>query len=88
MLETPTEAGFAAFARGKPGDETYEYINNQNCLIAQYLKSLGYTEIWVTGFGKWEARESEGRLEQGADAANRACKWRDLVKRLKAARDA
>lgn len=40
-------AAVADWLAMQPAERTYEYINPGNCLIAQYLRWLGYSDVVV-----------------------------------------
>lgn len=83
---------FLDFARGKPADETYDYVDNRNCAFAQYLKSIGVDNPSVVP-GQWKRRFTTTRYDYdpridpaAADIDNgHDWTWGALVKRLEAA---
>jgi hypothetical protein len=49
MQHPITTRAFLEWARKKPADEKYSYDDPTNCAIAQYLKSCGFTKVYVGG---------------------------------------
>lgn len=61
---------FIAWLEKQPAKKTYCYTSTGHCLIAQYLKHLGHTNISVAGYGKWWSDQGRGQLAAIADIAN------------------
>ena len=47
---------FLAWAKTKPADEEYDYIDNKNCAFGQFLQSKGYTKVSVVPYC-WDSAE-------------------------------
>lgn len=47
MLTLPS---FLAWAKTKPPDETFDYVDNEDCAIALFIKDEGYAGVSVSGF--------------------------------------
>lgn len=58
-VEPFTPAHVIAWLEQHPMDETYCYINDGRCLIAGYLKYLGYANVHVGAFGYWSSAADE-----------------------------
>lgn len=53
-------ADFAAFCRSK-GDERYNFFNNCDCALAQFLRFSGRCENpYVIGLGQWKPADEHG----------------------------
>jgi len=52
---------FISWAEKQPRNGTYTFIDNMNCLIAQYLRACGFSRVTVTTSNFWTDK-SEGRL--------------------------
>jgi len=50
--------GLVAWLRTKPARGTYSFFDNDNCVLAQFLKACGYREPDVGGYS-WRASGSE-----------------------------
>jgi hypothetical protein len=94
-----TIADVLAWARTKPADETYDYVSNFHCALAQFLKATGRSVYPMVGPYDWDDYADETmRPPLGtyplSDALNSAvsdegsfpkdCTFGGLVKRLEA----
>lgn len=46
-ITLPTTAEFLAFLESQPRRKRYHYTSHDNCPIAQFMKSRGFTEVSV-----------------------------------------
>jgi len=54
---------FLAWAKTKPADEAFEYMNNTNCAFAQFLRDTGVCADPIVGGTDWWPR---GRMTTGS----------------------
>lgn len=61
---------FATFARQKPRDEVYDYVDTTNCPIGQFLRTLGLK----TGYeaGQWSVSSDKLRYHNDLKTSSRA----------------
>lgn len=74
----------------QPADKEYNYVNTKHCLIAQYLKAQGKTDVHVSHVSAYfDGCESGLRLPNGVNCAVRQGCWTfgGALKELKALRN-
>lgn len=54
-----TTQDFLAWCKTKPADERYNYLNDQTCAFAQYLRARGINFRYVDGY---EWRDTSGHV--------------------------
>ena len=65
-----------AWARTKPADEVYYYMDNRHCAVAQYLKERGICAtpcvtpaFWYDDQTNYDERYYDHRIDQAANTA-------------------
>jgi len=46
-----TAEDFLAFCKSKPSEEAYDYVDDQRCALAQFLRSIGREDVSVGSHG-------------------------------------
>lgn len=56
---TFTKQEFTDWVKTKPENESYCYLRNDNCPIAQFLVAKGCKDVMVSGFGNYSVEDEE-----------------------------
>jgi hypothetical protein len=72
-----TKAAFRQWAAAQPTTQTWDYYDNNNCPLAEFLKSLGHTNVrvggtvWSSSATGTELARIPAAIQNALDKANR-----------------